>query len=104
MTMSADLALIGGKILTMNPSQPRAEAIAVRKDRIVKVGESEEITRLIGKSTKVIRLNGKTVVPGLIDTHIHVADFGRFLTWVDLHDVKSIKENAKARMRVPKSL
>jgi len=90
--MSADLALIGGKILTMNPSQPNAAAIAVRKDRIVKVGASEEITQLIGKSTKVIRLNGKTVVPGFIDTHIHVADFGRFLTWVDLRDVKSIEE------------
>jgi predicted amidohydrolase YtcJ len=90
--MSADLALIGGKILTMNPSQPNAEAIAIRKDRIVKVGTSEEITRFIGKSTKVIRLNGKTVVPGFIDTHIHVADFGRFLEWVDLRGVKSIKE------------
>jgi len=90
--MSADLALIGGKILTMNPSRPCAEAIAIRKDRIVKVGASEEITRLIGKSTKVIRLNGKTVVPGFIDTHVHVADFGRFLTWVDLRGVKSIKE------------
>ncbi|MCJ7763100.1 amidohydrolase [Candidatus Bathyarchaeota archaeon] len=101
-TMSADLALIGGKILTMNPSQPYAEAIAIRKDRIVKVGASEEITQLIGKSTKVIRLNGKTVVPGFIDTHIHVADFGRFLTWVDLRDVQSIKEmqsSIKERVR-----
>jgi predicted amidohydrolase YtcJ len=100
--MSADLALIGGKILTMNPSQPYAEAIAIRKDRIVKVGASEEITQLIGKSTKVIRLNGKTVVPGFIDTHIHVADFGRFLTWVDLRDVQSIKEmqsSIKERVR-----
>jgi hypothetical protein len=91
-TMSADLALIDGKILTMNPSQPCAEAIAIRKDRIVKVGANEEITQLIGKSTKVIRLYGRTVVPGFIDTHIHVADFGRFLTWVDLRNVKSIKE------------
>ena len=90
--MSADLALIGGKILTMNPSQPDAEAIAISKDRIVKVGANEEIAQLIGKSTKAICLDGKTVVPGFIDTHIHVADFGRFLTWVDLHDVKSIKE------------
>jgi predicted amidohydrolase YtcJ len=90
--MSADLALIGGKILTMNPSQLCAEAVAVRQGRIVKVGTSEEITQLIGKRTRVIRLNGKTVVPGFIDTHIHVADFGRFLTWIDLHDVKSIKE------------
>lgn len=90
--MSADLILVGGKILTMNPSQPCAEAVAMKQDRIVKVGTSEEIAQLIGKSTKVIRLDGKTVVPGLIDTHIHVADFGRLLTWVDLQDVKSIKE------------
>jgi predicted amidohydrolase YtcJ len=95
-TMSTDLALVGGKILTMNPSQPYAEAIAIRKDRIVKVGASEEITQLIGKSTKVIRLYGKTVVPGFIDTHIHVADFGRLLTWIDLSDVRSIKEMRKS--------
>jgi predicted amidohydrolase YtcJ len=90
--MSADLALIDGKILTMNPSQPYAEAIAIRKDRIVKVGASEEITQLIGKSTKVIRLNGKTVVPGFIDTHIHVADFGKCSLWLDLTSAESIKE------------
>jgi predicted amidohydrolase YtcJ len=91
-TMQADLALIGGKILTMNPSQSCAEAIAIRKDRILKVGTNCEITQLVGKSTKVISLNGKTVVPGFIDTHIHVADFGKSLMWVDLQDAKSIKE------------
>ena len=90
--MSADLILLDGKILTMNPSQPCAEAVAIKQDRIVKVGAREEIAQLIGKSTKVIRLNEKTLVPGLIDTHIHVADFGRLLAWVDLHDLKSIKE------------
>ena len=76
----------------MNPSQPRAEAVAVKGDRIVKVGSNEEISQLVEKETEVIRLNGKTVVPGFIDTHIHVADFAKLLTWVDLNDVKSIKE------------
>ena len=90
--MWADLALMGGNVLTMNPSQPYAEAIAIKDDRIVKVGTNEAISRWIGKNTKGISLNGKTVVPGFIDTHIHVADFGRFLTWLDLCDVKSIKE------------
>jgi predicted amidohydrolase YtcJ len=91
-TMRVDLALIGGNVLTMNPSQSCAEAIAIDKDRIVKVGTNEEINQFIGKSTRVVRLDGNTVVPGFIDTHIHVADFGRFLTWVELRDVKSIKE------------
>jgi predicted amidohydrolase YtcJ len=98
-TMSTDLALIGGKILTMNPSQPHAEAIAIKKDRIVKVGASEEITQLIGKSTKVIRLYGKTVIPGFIDTHIHVADFGRLLMWIDLSAAGSIKEMQQSLSR-----
>lgn len=90
--MKADLALIHGKILTMNPSQPYAEAVAMKQDRIAKVGTTEEIAQVIGKRTRVIHLNRKTVLPGFIDTHIHVADFGRLLTWVDLCDVKSIKE------------
>jgi predicted amidohydrolase YtcJ len=90
--MSADLALIGGNVLTMNPSKLHAEAIAVKGDRIAKVGTNEEISSLIGKNTKVIRLEGKTVLPGFIDTHIHIVDFGRLLTWLDLSYVRSIKE------------
>jgi predicted amidohydrolase YtcJ len=89
---SANLALINGNVLTMNPSQPRAEAVAVKGNRIVKVGTDEEISKFVDTETKVIRLNGKTVIPGFIDTHIHVADFAKLLTWLDLNDVKSIKE------------
>ena len=76
----------------MSPSQPSAEAVAIKKDRIVKVGTNKEINSLIGKDTKVINLEGKTVVPGLVDSHIHVADFGKVLTWIDLKDVTSIEE------------
>ncbi len=90
--MEADLVLIDCNVLTMNPSQPHAEAIAIKEDRIVKVGTKEEISRWVGKNTKVIELKGETVVPGLIDTHLHIADFGRFLTWLDLRGVKSIEE------------
>jgi predicted amidohydrolase YtcJ len=52
--MSADLALTSGKVLTMNQSQPYAEAIAIKDDRIVQVGTNEEIEPWIGKNTKVI--------------------------------------------------
>jgi len=91
--MEADLILLDCNILTMNPHQPCAEAIAIKGDRIVKVGIKEDISRLIEKNTKVIELKeGETVLPGLIDTHVHIADFGRFLTWLDLRGVKSIKE------------
>jgi predicted amidohydrolase YtcJ len=101
--MRADLVLLSGNVLTMNSSQPRAEAIAITKDRIVKVGTNNETRSWIGKDTKVIDLQGRTVVPGLIDSHIHVADFGKFLTWLDLKGVTSIKEmQTKIRERAQK--
>ncbi len=101
---SADLALTGGNVLTMNFSQPCAEAVAVKGDRIVKVGTNEEVHQLVSETTKVIQLNGKTVVPGFIDTHIHVADFGRLLNWIDLSDAGSIAEMQKRlRTRVEQS-
>jgi predicted amidohydrolase YtcJ len=90
--LPADLALINAKVRTMNPALPLAEAVAIKKDRILKVGINEAVSPLIGKKTRVIDLNGKIVVPGFIDTHIHVADFGKCLLWLDLNGVKSIEE------------
>lgn len=90
--MQADLALLNGNVITMDYVQPNAQAIAIKKGKIVKVGTNQEINLFIGKDTRIINLQGKTVVPGLIDSHIHVTDFGNFLTWLVLEDVKSIKE------------
>jgi predicted amidohydrolase YtcJ len=88
----ADLVLIDGKIYTMNKAQSCVEAVAVKGDQIVRVGTTEEVSYLIGKETKIVYLEGGTVVPGLIDTHIHVADFGRFLMWMDLASAGSINK------------
>ena len=101
---SADLALIGGNILTMNYSQPTAKAVAIKGDRIIKVGTDDEIRQLFGKTTRVVQLNGKTVVPGFIDAHIHVVDYGQLLNWLDLSDARSIMELQKLLIaRVAKS-
>lgn len=101
--MFADLALTHGNVLTMNSSQLSAEAVAIKNDKIIKVGTNQEISSLIGKKTKVINLQGKTVVPGLIDSHIHVGDFGKFLTWLDLNTADSIKTmQQKIRERAQK--
>lgn len=89
---SADLVLIDGKIYTMNQAKPCVEAVAVEGDRIIKVGSTEEVSYLIGKDTKIVYLEGGTVVPGFIDTHIHIADFGRFLMWMDLAPAVSINK------------
>ena len=89
--MKADLALVDANVLTMNPSQPIAQAVAIQKNRIIKVGTTSQINSLIGKDTKVLSLNGKTVLPGLIDTHIHIADFGRCLMWLDFSAADSVQ-------------
>lgn len=101
--MFADLALTNGNVLTMCSSQPSVEAVAVHNGRIVHVGTNSEVSRWIGEDTEVIDLRGRTVVPGFIDSHIHVGDFGRFLTWVDLKDADSIWEvQRKIRERAQK--
>jgi len=89
--MTADLVLLNTNVLTMNPANPHAEAIAIKNDRIIKVGKTTEINPLIDKNTTILDLQGKTVLPGFIDTHIHIADFGRTLTWLDLKNADSIK-------------
>ena len=102
--MQVDLALISGNIITINPSRPQAQAVAIRNSRIIEVGENAEIESLIKKSTKVVDLNGKTVVPGLIDTHIHLAEFGKTLTEINLRGIRSIKEmQHKLKNRVEKT-
>jgi len=90
--MFADAVLIHGNIVTMNSFKPRAQAVAVKGSVIVEVGSNIKVERWIGKDTKIIDLGGKTVVPGFIDTHAHMADFGRSPTWINLRGVKSIKE------------
>jgi predicted amidohydrolase YtcJ len=90
--VKADLVLVGAKVLTMNSAQPQAQAVAIKGERIVKVGLNADMQSWIGKGTRVINLDGKTVVPGLIDTHVHLVDFGKVLTWVDLNCIKSIED------------
>jgi predicted amidohydrolase YtcJ len=89
--MLADLVLINGKIITMNPSQPNAQGVAIADDRIIQVGSKGDVQGCIGKDTKVIDLKGKTVVPGFIDTHIHVSDLASVLSWIDLSNISSIE-------------
>lgn len=60
-----------GKIITMDPEQPVAEALTLADGRILAVGTTQQVGRTIGPATKQINLEGRTVVPGLIDSHVH---------------------------------
>ncbi len=93
--MRVELVLFNGKVITMNPSQPRAQAVAVRNGEILAVGLDKEIKPLVGKKTRTIDLKGRTVLPGFIDTHIHVAGLGRSLTPINLRAADSIEELQK---------
>ena len=68
----ADTILFNGKIFTANPAQPWAEALAIRGDRIIAVGDNASISSQAGSSTRRIDLGGRTVVPGFNDAHQHV--------------------------------
>jgi predicted amidohydrolase YtcJ len=75
----ADLIFSNGKIVTVDERFTIAQAIAVSGDRIVAVGPNQEVARLSGPATKTIDLRGRTVVPGLIDNHLHLLRAGN--TW-----------------------
>ena len=63
-----DLAVVNARVYTVDDALPRAEAFAVRGDRFVAVGSSDDIRNLIGPGTEVIDAEGMTVTPGFIDT------------------------------------
>jgi predicted amidohydrolase YtcJ len=67
-----DVIFHGGTVLTMNRHRPRAQAVAVRGDRIVAVGDDARILALRGRGTQVIDLGGLTLMPGFVDAHTHV--------------------------------
>ncbi|MDQ3126952.1 MAG: amidohydrolase [Chloroflexota bacterium] len=70
-TGSADLVLTGGHVHTVDPDRPRAEAVAVRGERIVAVGSATDIAAQIGPRTRVVDLAGRLLLPGFQDAHVH---------------------------------
>jgi predicted amidohydrolase YtcJ len=90
--LEAALAVLNANVITLVRKQPRAKAIAVQNGTIIAVGSNEKIREHIGKRTKVIDAKNKTVVPGFVDCHVHMTDFGFSLQSLDLRDAKSIKE------------
>ncbi|HOC42561.1 MAG TPA: amidohydrolase [Thermoanaerobaculales bacterium] len=82
----ADLVVLGGKIVTMDRFQPAAEALAARGGLIVAVGSEEDVSKLVGPSTKVLDLAGAVAVPGLIEGHGHFLSLGRAQMQLDLRE------------------
>src|SRR5256886_1773401 len=68
---SPELILMNGRIATVDHSRPFAEAVAIQNGRFISVGSNEEIIRLRASNTETIDLGGRTVIPGLNDSHMH---------------------------------
>ena len=83
---SADTVLINGKIVTVDNQSSVREAIAIRGGRIQAVGATADIRKLAGPSTRSIDLQGRTVIPGLIDSHLHAIraalSFSTEVNWI----------------------
>ena len=90
--LEASLAIVNARVVTLDLQRSYARAVAVRGKKIVAVGSNKEIRRFVGPKTKVVDARNGTVVPGLVDCHIHMTGFGFFLQSVDLRGVGSVKE------------
>jgi predicted amidohydrolase YtcJ len=87
---TADLVLTGGRIFTADAAKTWAEALAVRGDRIVAVGSDRDVRPLVGPSTRVIGLRGRTVTPGFGDSHVHPPSAGVERLQCDLNEVRGL--------------
>jgi predicted amidohydrolase YtcJ len=93
----ADQVFTNGKVYTVNETQPWAEAVAVKGDEIVYVGDTEGVKAFIGKETKTTDLAGKMMLPGFIDGHLHMMAGGLMARGVNLET--DDKEELLARIQ-----
>ena len=104
----ADMIIVNGKILTVDEDFTIVEALAIKDDKIIAVGSNHEIRKLANRHSKIIDAEGKTVIPGIIDAHLHpekaslseieeiipdVHSISELLNWIK--DQTSIKQEAE---------
>jgi predicted amidohydrolase YtcJ len=104
---SPPVVLINGNIITQDPQKPRASALAIGDGLIIATGDDKEIRALAGKHSTVIDLRGRTVIPGLNDSHQHPTRAGRFfateLRWDGLDSLeKGLRMIQEQASRTPK--
>ncbi|MET3317579.1 UNVERIFIED_ORG: putative amidohydrolase YtcJ [Peribacillus simplex] len=92
--MQADIVFINGEVITVDQKNKVVEAVAVKGNRVSAVGSNREVKDFIGEETKVIDLQGKTLLPGFIDSHIHLILYGVNQLAVSCKDehIKSIED------------
>jgi predicted amidohydrolase YtcJ len=102
-----DLILFNAHVITMDPTYPIAQLVAVHSGKIEKVARNEHLKDLTHSKTEVIDCHGKTVLPGFIDAHVHFRGFSERLTAIDLspsNNVRSISEMRDKITQIAKAL
>lgn len=104
--MIADMILTGGNIITVNKNDDVFRAVAVKDNKIIYVGSEEGAEEYKGETTKVIELNGRSVTPGFIDSHLHTAVMGANSLTIDCRPsaVSSIDDIKEAVYQKSKEL
>lgn len=98
---TADIVFKNGNVYTANDKAPQAQAIAVKADRIVFVGTNAAAQRYVGANTRVVDLQGKTVLPGFTDSHQHLSGVGAREMTLNLEGTTSLEDFlAKVKARV----
>ncbi|MCJ7731828.1 amidohydrolase [Candidatus Bathyarchaeota archaeon] len=103
----ADLALINGKIITVDNEFSIAEAVAVKNGRIQHVGTTKAVRELTGPETQIVDLKGKTLMPGLYDSHLHVEGTGSALMMINcrtppMHSIEDMKKAVAEKVKEAK--
>ena len=97
-----DYVVINARVITIDDDQPTAQAFAVKRDRFVAVGSSNDIRNLATSSTEIIDAEGMTITPGFIDAHTHASGAGvneLVQVNVDLRSIAEIKDALQQRAR-----
>jgi predicted amidohydrolase YtcJ len=88
----ADLLFKNGNIYTVNDARPKAEAVAIKGDRIIFVGSNDEAQKYVGRNTRVIDLGGRTMVPGMTDAHHHLSGVGFREMTLNLEGINNLED------------
>jgi predicted amidohydrolase YtcJ len=104
MTAAPELILHNGRFTTLDRSQPEAEAVAVTGGRFSQVGQAQDILPLAGPQTRVIDLQGRRVLPGLIDNHLHLIrgglNFNMELRWDGVRSLADAMAMLRAQVAI----
>ncbi len=98
MAQTPQIVILNGRLITFDPDRPRAEALAIRDGTIAAVGSTTEIRALAGPDTRVFDAGGATVLPGFIDSHVHLFGGSVELGYLDLYGVADA-DTLTARVR-----